>query len=92
MTLKRAFIISRILPESIRWSAAKGRIKEAKFHAARIARFNRVVLPEDFVIAAATPEKKEQSDTEENVFRRVLNILTKTKVIRKRAFCMFHIW
>jgi len=81
-----------ILPESIRWSVAKGRIKEAKFHAAKIARFNRVVLPEDIAIAAATQEKEEQSNTEENVFRRVLHIMTKTKVIRKRALCMFHIW
>jgi len=81
-----------ILPESIRWSVAKGRLKEAIRYAARIAKFNKVSLPEDFTIAPITPEKEEESNSEGNVIRRVLRILTKTKVIRKRAICMFHIW
>jgi len=87
-----AVIYFWILPESIRWSVAKGRLKEAIRYAAKIAKFNKISLPEDFTIAPITPEKEEESNSEGNVIRRVLRILTKTKVIRKRAICMFHIW
>ena len=61
-------------------------------YAATIARFNKISLPEDFTITPITPEKEEESNRKDNVIRRVFNILIKTKVIRKRAICMFHIW
>ena len=67
-------------------------MKEAMKYATTIARFNRVELPEDFSINLLTSEKEGQMDSYANAIRKVLTIITKKKVIRRRAICMPYIW
>ena len=86
------YYLQRILPESIRWSVTKGRLKEAMTYAAKIARFNKIELPEDFSINPPAAEKEEHMDKKENAFRKVLTVITKKKAIRRRAICMPFIW
>ena len=57
----------------------------------KITRFNKIVLPEDFSIKA--PEKIEEPEGKQiGFFRSIVAVITTTKIIRKRALCMFHIW
>ena len=71
----------------------KGRIEEAMKYVKKIARFNRMALPNDLKIKTVDMQPGVGSDErEKHSIRNFIQIIAKRKIIRNRALCMFHIW
>ncbi|XP_041461139.1 organic cation transporter-like protein [Lytechinus variegatus] len=90
LTFALFFFFYPFIPESVRWQISKGRYKEAEATIRKVARINKVNLPDaffhkhDFYNSGEKQAEKERDPTLLDLFR--------TPVLRKRTLVLIVIW